>query len=143
MDKRSRAILARFPGRKKGSQLAPHRDLICKLHQRGYTLGEIVHILSDNFNLTVVPSTVFRFIARTGQDETKLRKTEPQKEKLLPITPTAPVKPMPALMASHDEIRQRIAALKQQPAQTEPNTKRFEYNPDQPLHLVEQEDGKA
>ena len=140
MDKKSRAILARFPGRKKGSQLAPHRDLICKLHQRGYTLGEIVHILSDNFNLTVVPSTVFRFIVRTGQDEPKLRKTKPQKEKPLPIMPIAPGKHMPAPTMPSDEVRQRIAALKQRTAQPESDKRRFEYNPDQPLHLIQEEE---
>ena len=37
---------------------------------------------------------------------------------------------------SPDEIRQRIAALKQRAAQPEPEIKRFEYDPDQPLHLV-------
>jgi len=140
MDKKGRAILARFPGRKKGSQLAPHRDLICRLHQRGYTLGEIVHILSDNFNLAVVPSTVFRFIARTGQDETNCRKNQPRKEKPVPIIPTVPEKPMPVPMASHDDIRQRIAALKQQTTQLEPDKRRFEYDPDQPLHLVQEEE---
>ena len=139
MDKRSRAILARFPGRKKGSQLAPHRDLICKLHQRGYTLGEIVHILSDNFNLTVVPSTVFRFIARTEQDKPKLHKNKPRNEKPLPITPTAPVKHMSAPAMSPDEVRQRISALKQRTTQPESDKRRFDYDPDQPLHLVKQE----
>jgi len=99
-------------------------------------LGEIVHILSENFNLTVVPSTVFRFIAQTEHDEPKPRKTKPRKEKPIPIRPNAPGKPTPAPVATHDEIRQRIAALKQKSVQIEPDAKRFEYNPDQPLHLV-------
>jgi len=109
--------------------------LICKLHQRGYTLGEIVHVLSDNFNLTVVPSTVFRFIVRTEKDAPRPRKNKQRKEKPLLITPTVPEKPVPAPMASHDEIRQKISALKQKSVQIEPDTKRFEYDPGQPLHL--------
>ena len=142
MDKRSRAILARFPGRKKGSQLAPHRDLICKLHQRGYTLGEIVHILSDNFNLTIVPSTVFRFIARQEQEALKPRKIKPGKEKPVHIMQATPGKITSALDKPSNEIRQKIAMLKQQQPQPEPDAKRFDYAPDQPLHLV-REDGKA
>jgi len=102
-------------------------------------LGEIVHILSDNFNLTVVPSTVFRFIARTGQDEPKPRKNQPRKDKPVPIMPITPGKHMPATMPP-DEIRQRIAALKQQAAQPESDKRPFEYYPDQPLHLVREEE---
>ena len=136
MDKKSRAIHARFPGREKGSQLAPHRDLICKLHQRGYTLGEIVHILSDNYNLTIVPSTVFRFIARQEQEALKPRKMKPRKEKTVPIIPIEPRTPTPAPVAPPDEVRQRIAALKQQQTEYDPDIKRFEYDPNQPLHLV-------
>jgi hypothetical protein len=41
-----------------------------------------------------------------------------------------------------DEIRLRIAAVKQRQAQPEPDVKQFEYAPDQPLHLV-LEDGKT
>ena len=58
---------------------------------------------------------------------------------IMPLMPTAPLKSMPALLASSDEIRQRIAALKQQTEQIEPDTKRFEYNTDQPLHLVRED----
>ena len=51
----------------------------------------------------------------------------------IPI-PAASEKPAPVPLS--DEVRQRIEALKQRPAQTEPDTKRFNYDPDQPLHLV-------
>ena len=64
MNEKSKAILAGFSGRKKRSQLAPHHDLIRKLHQRGCTFREIVRLLAENFNLSVAPSTVYRFIAR-------------------------------------------------------------------------------
>ena len=137
MDGKGKAILAGFTGRKKRSQLTPHRDLICKLHQRGCTFREIVRILSENFSLTVAHSTVLRFIARLEQEESKPRKTKPRKEKPVPIAPTASGKPVPnKIMPPSDEIRQRIAALKQRTAQTEPDTKQFDYDPDQPLHLV-------
>ena len=84
MDEKSKAILAGFTGKRKRSQLTPHRDLICKLHRRGCAFREIVSILSENFNLTVAPSTVCRFIARLEKEDTKPRKSKPQKER--PVT---------------------------------------------------------
>ena len=69
MDEKSKAILAGFTGKPKRSQLTPHRDLICKLHQRGCAFRAIVNILSENFSLTVAPSTVCRFIARLEKGE--------------------------------------------------------------------------
>ena len=135
MNEKSKAILSGFTGRKKRSQLTPYRDLICKLHQRGCTFREIVRILSENFSLTVAHTTICRFIARLEKEASKPRKTKPRKEKLVKIMPTAPRTPPPAPTAAHDEIRQRIASLKRQQAKPEPDVKRFDYDPDQPLHL--------
>ena len=143
MNEKSKAVLYGFSGRKERSQLAQHRDLICKLHQRGCTFREIVRLLAENFNLSVAPSTVCRFIARLEQEASKQRKAKPQKVNpvpMMPVTPTAPVKSIPVSAASPDEVRQRIAALKQQAAQAEPDAKKFNYDPDQPLHLVMKEE---
>jgi len=137
MDEKSKAILAGFTGKRKRSQLAPHRDLICKLHHRGCAFRAIVSILSENFSLTVAPSTVCRFIARLEKEKSKPRKTKLRKEKPVPITTPVSIKTAP--VGSHDEIRQRIAALKQRTAKPEPDKLQFEYDPDQPLHLVQEE----
>jgi len=143
MDEKSKAILAGYTGKRKQSRLAPHSDLICKLHWRGCTFRGIVRILSDNFSLTVAPSTVCRLIARLEKEEAKPRKTKPQKVKSVQMPPVIPLIPKsPAPVASPNEVRQRIAALKQQEAQPEPDKRRFEYDPDKPLHLV-QEDKKS
>ena len=107
MDEKSKAILAGFTGKRKRSQLMPHRDLICKLHQRGCAFREIVSILSENFNLTVAPSTVCRFIARLEKEESKPRKSKPQKERPIPIMPPKP-KNSPPSVESPDEIVSRI-----------------------------------
>jgi len=140
VNEKSKAILAGFTGRKKRSQLAPYRDLICKLHQRGCAFREIVHILSENFSLTVAHTTVIRFVARLEQETSKLQKLKPRKERPVQIIPTTTMKPIPPHVASYDEIRQKIAAFKKQVAQTEPHTKRFEYDPDQPLHLFREDE---
>ena len=136
MNEKNKAILSRVTGKKKRSQLTPHRDLICKLHQHGCAFREIVRVLSENYNLTVAHSTVIRFVARLEQEASQPRKTKTRKGKPVAIMPVTPVKFMPAPAASPDEVRQRIMALKQQMEQPEPDTKRFDYNPDQPLHLV-------
>ena len=136
MNEKIKAILAGFSGEQDRSQLAPHRKLILELHRRGCSFRKMVPILSENFGLNVASTTISRFVARLKKEESKPRKTKPRKEKPVSIIPTAPVKPTPASVAEHDEIRQRIAALKQKSVQIEPDAKRFEYNPDQPLHLV-------
>ena len=139
MDEKSKTILVGFTNKRKCSQLTPHRDLICKLHQHGCTFREIVRILSENFSLTVAHTTVIRFVSRLEQETAQIRKTKPRKGtpvKIMPVTPTVPGKLMPAPVSSPDEVRQKIAALKQQTEQVEPNSKRFDYDPDQPLHLV-------
>ena len=138
MNEKIKTILAGFSGEQDRSQLAPHRKLILELHRRGCSFKKMVPILSENFGLNVASTTISRFVVRLKQEESKPRKIKPRKEKPIPIIPTAPGKPTPAPVpaALHDEIRQRIAALKQQSAQLEPDTKRFNYDPDQPLHLV-------
>ena len=98
MDEKSKAILAGFTGKPKRSQLAPYRDLICKLHWRGCAFREIVSILSKNFNLTVAPSTVCRFIARLEKEESKPRKAKPRKEK--PGQMPSTIQPIPKSSAS-------------------------------------------
>ena len=51
--------------------------------------------------------------------------------------PTAQIKPAPdKVMPPSDEVRQRIASIKQRHAQPEPDIKQFDYDPDQPLHLL-------
>ena len=143
MNEKNKAILSGVAGRKKRSQLTPHRDLICKLHQRGCAFREIARILSENFSLAVAHTTICRFITRMEQETVQVRKTKPRKGtpvKIMPVTPTATVKSIPVSAASPDEVRQRIAALKQQREQLAPTAKQFDYNPEQPLHLVPEDE---
>ena len=63
--------------------------------------------------------------------------TRQRKEKLVPVIQTAQGKPTPGtIKPPSDEIRLRIEAVKQRKAQPEPDIKQFEYDPDQPLHLI-------
>ena len=140
MDKKSKEIIAVFSGRQDRSQLAPHRKLILELHRRGCSFRKIAPILSENFGLNVASTTISRFVLRLEKEESKPRKTKLRKEKpvqALPIIPS--ILKCSAPVSSPDEIRQRIAALKQQTATPEQDKLQFEYDPDQPLHLVQKE----
>jgi len=136
MNEKIKTILAGFSGEQDRSQLAPHRKLILELHRRGCSFRKIAPILSEHFGLKVASTTISRFVLRLEQEAAKPQKTKSRKEKptpIMPITPPTRKSPMPVELP--DEVRKRIAAFKQKAAQTEPETKQFEYNPDQPLHL--------
>jgi hypothetical protein len=154
MDEKDKEILASFTGRWKRSKLAPHSDLIWKLHQRGCPFREIVNILSEKFSMTVAVSTLFDFIVRLGKERSKPRRTRLRKEK--PIQGIRPESEKPAVDRSiqpsserplrtkirpqSDEALQRIKALKQLPAPVEARTKVFDYNSDHPLTLEKSDD---
>ena len=90
----------------------------------------------------VTHSTVLRFVAQLEQETAQVRKTKSRKGtpgKIMTVTQTAPGKLIPAPVSSPDEVRQKIASLKQQTEQTEADSKRFDYDPDQPLHLVSED----
>jgi IS30 family transposase len=142
MDEKFKKIIGGFTGKQDRSQLAPYSKLIFERHRRDCSFRKIASILSENFGFKVASTTISRFVLRQEQEESKPRKTKSRKGtpvSIKPVTPTAPVKSMPVPETSPDEIRQRSAALKQQTEQPEPDIKRFEYNPDQPLHLVRED----
>ena len=139
MDEKWKEVLVGYPGKRPRSQLAPYDELILELHRRGYSFRDIVPILSEKFGLNVASTTISRFVLRLEQERSKPRKTRARKEKSIPAIQTAPVKPEPnKIMPQPDDVRQKIAALKQQKTQAEPDAKAFDYDPDQPLHLVKE-----
>ena len=137
MNEKYKSILAGFSGEQDRSKLATHKKLILELHRRGCSFRKIAPILSENFRLKVASTTISRFVARLEKERPKPQKSKPLKEKPVPIIQSAPGKSAPTPVASSDEIKQRIAALKEKRStQHEPITKRFDYDPGQPLHLV-------
>ena len=144
MDKKCKEVLAGFSGKRARSRLAPYSRLIFELHRRGYSFRDIVPILSEKFGLNVASTTISRFVLRLEQERSKPRRTRVRKGKPILAIPTAPVVPEGnKVMPQSDEVRQRIATLKQQKTQTEPDAKTFDYDPDQPLHLVTEHSGST
>ena len=131
------------------SRLAPYRKLIIELRRRKYAYREIRRILREKCQVQVSISTLHDFVRAQARKKTQrpistTAVSERPEPKKADRTPEIVPMPIPLLtlkssppVGSPDEIRQRIAALKQRAAQPpEPEAKLFDYDPDQPLHLV-------
>jgi len=135
-------IIAEFKTARCRCQLEFHKNLIFGLLQKGATVREIAHILSEKKHLKVDQSTVSRFIARQKQLDQEQAKTRPRREKphsgaapmAVPTAPTRPPTAKPALR--NDEGWRNAEALKQKPVNQEPTDKVFDYDPNKPLTLL-------
>ena len=126
------------------AHLAPYRDLLTELRRRKYTYREIRQILREKCQVEVSVSTLHDFLKAQRKTKRIVRATailenqKPQEEKpteknTVPVTTATPKNSTP--VASPDEVRKRIATLKQRQTQPEQDKRIFEYDPDQPLHL--------
>jgi len=138
-----RQILENLGEKPPRSRLAPYREFIVKLLQRKYTYRDIQRILREKCQIQVSISALHGFVRAHGKPEliTSVRSAgskhpKPRKQSSRERTPVPLMSKSPPPAGKPDEIRQRIAALKKQAPQTGSNIKRFEYDPDQPLHLV-------
>jgi IS30 family transposase len=147
MAKRDKEALAGFIDRRKLSRLSPHGKLIRDLRQSGASFRAIAWVLSKKKQLTVAPSTVFRFATQLERETAKPQKAKPRREKpreqaATPPAPAAQATPPPAVRGAHsDDAWQRINALKQRPPSREPAEKTFDFDPDKPLTLVTEKKG--
>jgi len=127
------------------SRLAPYLDFIVALRRRKYTYREIRQILYEKCQVRISVSTLHDFL-RTRKKATRAVRTtdvkisqKPQGKAVSERTSIPEENGKSASISSSDEIRQRIARLKQRPPQPEPNKCIFEYDPDQPLRLVSED----
>jgi hypothetical protein len=139
MDDNFRSILDSLPPKRHRSRLEPYSDLIDELRRRGHAFREIAHILAEKCDVTVVSSTLVRFMA--SRSRAKRRKSKLPKEEVLLVKkdrtavsekPTPDSTPSP----TDDEVRKRIEALKQRTMKPLAQSKQFKYDPDEPLQLV-------
>lgn len=142
MDETFQAILDSLPPKPPRSRLEPYRELIREMRRRGRTYREIAQVLAEKCQVRVAPSTVHDFV-RIRSRRSKGRPTvlpEPIGGELVaPEEPTeaAAKKPPERSAQEQDEIRRRIASLKQRPkpAMQKPV---FEYDDQEPLRLLPQ-----
>jgi IS30 family transposase len=127
MNDRLREILEALPGKRQRSRLAPFDEFIRELRRRGWTYQEIAQILADKCNVTVASTTVMRFV----RARLKARRKSSDQSSAGRIFAVEIDRP------PDDEIRRRIAALKERVPAVQSASRMFHYDPDEPLHLPE------
>lgn len=134
MNKQHKKILKSLPPRPPRSCLEPYADLIDEMRRRGWPFRDIARVLQEKCNVNVSPSNLHHFVKlRTA--ETNRRKTA-----LSPARVASEDPPVAALALRTDtatDVGQRIAALKQRHSEAPPSLKGFEYDPSEPLRLLE------
>ncbi|SRR5438132_14348938 len=141
MDDRFQDILDGIPEKPPRSSLEPYRELIDELRRRGRTYREIAHILAEKCQLRVAASTVNRFLRKRKVARAKpAARLTPRSAKMVSVTTRAATERIAGWnpqeeRPSHDEVQQRIAALKLKPAPAQSNPELFRYDPNEPLHL--------
>ena len=135
MDYKFKAILNSLPKKRQRSKLEPYTQLIVELQRRGRTYRDIARILAESCDLIVVSSTLIRFMVARSKEIRKHSKVQEDKKAYTTVREKIVMNSSPA--ALDDDVRKRIEALKQRPAQTITPAKYFEYDPEQPLRLLQ------
>jgi hypothetical protein len=144
-DDQMRNILANLPQKLSRSRLEPYRKLIAALRRRGRPYREIAEILEQKCQLRVSAAAVHNFVRlRLRRNRNREARQTPRaairNQVSLPAVPRQTgvgLKPKPQ---TDEEVWQRIAELKKRVEVTESPEKRFQYDQDQPLHLVHDAD---
>ena len=135
-------ILDTLPQKPPRSRLEPYSELIDELRRRRRTYREIVSVLAEKCNLRASISTLHDFVRAKEKEAKKAAKVlrtmrQARDENPGTVSPSAGTRNVRDDNPTDDEVRRRIAALKQRVARTPAdNTKQFEYNPDEPLRLL-------
>jgi hypothetical protein len=114
-----------------------------ELRRRRRTYREILHILRERCGLQISLAALHKYIGRrrkTGSAGHVAGAGQPMPWKMNATEEPPRGKPdKPAPASTPDEVRERIAALRRRRPEPESIKQVFEYNPDQPLHLVMKE----
>ena len=137
MDENLRQLLDQMPERPPRSKLEPHAEVIRELRKKRRTYGEIATFFREHLQLPVAPSTIHDFVKTRARQARQSAASALE----LPISQSAEVrteplsKPSPETtdIAVSGDVRDRIRALKAQPAPTKPERPRFEFNPQEAL----------
>jgi hypothetical protein len=125
MTDRKKILADEWKGR---SKLDPHHALIVELRQKRRSYVRIATILKQQFNITVVPSSIYDFL--------RVRSRHPAVRYELPTTAPAPAFTFPAVL----DVRARVEAFQVRKQSEAPATPRFEYTEGEPLILMPETD---
>jgi hypothetical protein len=136
MEETFQHILSKAARKSGRSRLEPYRELIEQLRQRGLTYRNISDILTKELQIQVPKSTVNDFVrAQARKRRNAARRLSRRGSASRPTVPL-PSPPHSTKRPSEDEIRQKIAELKARKSVAEPAAEGFQYNPDEPLRLI-------
>ena len=128
MDEKWNDILSSLPPKPPRSRLEPYCELIDELRRRGRTYREIAGVLAENCHIRASKSNIHHFVrVRAQRAQAASRRTvsalaagEHIDQRRTPAT---------------DDVRQRIAALKQRKVAEDAEHVGFEFDPREPLRL--------
>jgi IS30 family transposase len=142
MESKLSEILDGLPEKPPRSCLESFRDFIYELRRRKRTYREIAQILEERCQLRVSKSTVHRFLRARSREKRKSSQPSlvtPMEKVVSEINPP----PIPTHSESADEVRRRIEDLKRRSVATDTSTKEFQYDREEPLHLVPKAGGNG
>jgi hypothetical protein len=136
MENALQAILDSLPPRRRRSKLEPYAALIRELRARGRSYREIVTILRERCGLRVAMHTVYHFVRAHAQKKGAPRGRRRQPSEPVLSASDSGASSSPLSPDGQEDVRARIAALKQRPRASAAEPKAFEYDENEPLQLI-------
>jgi hypothetical protein len=136
MENAHQVILDSLPPRRRRSKLEPYTALIRALRARGRSYREIVTILHERCGLRVAMHTVYYFMHARAPKNGALRARRQQPSEPVRRASDAGASSSPRSPDEQQDMRARIAALKQRPRASAAEPKAFEYDENEPLQLI-------
>ena len=136
METALQAILDSLPPRRRRSKLEPYAELICALRGRGQSYREIATILRERCGLRVAMHTVYYFVHARAPKNGAPRARRQQPSEPVRRASGADASSSPRSPDGQEDVRARIAALKQRPRASAAEPKAFEYDEHEPLQLI-------
>jgi hypothetical protein len=137
MDDKVSEILDGLPPKPPRSRLDPHVTLIEEMRRRGRTYREIAHVLAEACGVKTSPSNIYYFVQLRAREARQLKAAQAKPpSRNVPSAHATVVKPeSPANLPA--DVAQRIAALKNRKPPAEPPRTGFDYDPTEPLRLID------
>ena len=133
MDERLKRILNALPQKAQRSCLEPYRELIEELRKMGRTYRDIAAILAEKCELHLSSAAVHNFARVRSRWRPKVR-TSTGKQPLRNKIENAATD---CNDSACGDVQQRFAALGQKNAAIPPASDDFQFDPDEPLRLVQ------
>jgi FAD/FMN-containing dehydrogenase len=137
MDDKVNEILERLPAKPPRSRLDPHATLIEEMRRRGRTFAEISRVLAEECQVSTSPSNIHHFMKLRARMAKIAKRTGAKfavsSEVVCPPSAAGATVPKPT---PPTDAALRIAALKQRKLSPPPTSEEFDYDPNEPLRLV-------